>query len=436
VGAKAFASLHYYSLIVNSTELKSYPYVFTSVVAIDFLKAEIRGKIIKPQINTRKLVTGFLVIALAVQSSPGFAVNKASGSCLKIGKTATIESIKYVCQKSGKKLIWVKRVSVPSTIATPTPTPNPLSATSKTSAPVTNIGLANEIALSAFNSISEYQKSTPNLPDGYVIVEMSPNAQQSLTDATLKDLQMGAQFWQAFTSASAKIHMVFADRSDLIWFEQKMISLQPNNTNWIGRILTMAQSGGQYAGANGGDLQGNFLYFFLPDRSTIATSSGWLGVGPHEWTHTAQQAISGNINRLPCWFKEGQATLYGNAISNNSQSEWASHWKHELNTVRYGFNSFYTLNLQDLAIWFQSHSYNMPNNVCGPEGAGSIGAIATEYLVGTLGVTKINELVAQLNSGGKWEPYLEKLMGKPIDQIMNEIFAYIFEIRKWMTSTS
>ena len=381
---------------------------------------------------------------MANQALPSFAANKALGTCPKHGKAATIGSINYVCQKSGNRLIWVKRVFKPLPISTPTPAPSPSSSQSanppvtiaEKPAPLANFGLVNEIALSAFNSISEYQKSTPSLPGGFVIVELSPNAQQSLADATLKDLQLGAQFWQAFTSPSTKIHMVFADRSDLSWFEEKMISLQPSNTRWIGRILSMAQSGGQYAGANGGDLQGNLLYFFLPDRSTVATSSGWLGVGPHEWTHSAQQAISGDINRLPCWFKEGQATLYGNAISNNSRSEWASHWKHELNMIRYSFNDFYSINSQDLVTWFQKHSYNMPDNVCGPEGAGSIGAIATEYLVGTLGVNKINEIVGQLNSGGKWEPYLEKLTGKPIDQIMNEIINYIFEVRKWMVSNS
>jgi len=373
----------------------------------------------------RILLASLLMLTLASPMSISSPVNKASGICPKIGKTAVINSIKYVCQKNGKKLIWVKKIAKPAPTPTPTPTPTP--------APYQ--GLVNQAALSAFDSISDYLKATPDIPSGYVFMEMSPHAQQSLADATLKDLQKGAQFWQSFTSTDTKIHIVFADRSDMNWFQEKMTALLPNNTGWLERIVNSAQDQptSQWAGSNGSDLQGNSLFFFLPGTQTVATSSGWQGVGPHEWTHSAQYAISGDTNRLPCWFKEGQAYLYGNAISNSSRSEWGKHWNYELKAIFWDFQEFYKMDASDLTIWFQKHSYDMPNNVCGPEGAYGIGSMATEYLVGAFGVDQVNKIVAELKTGAKWEPSLEKVTGKSNDEIMRGIIAHVLEVRKWMT---
>ena len=384
----------------------------------------------KPRIKT------FLVLLLSFTLvTPAIAATKVGTSCTKIGSSVTERTGILICAKVGKSKKFIlkppTKVSTKPTSNSVVPTPDPT--------PAPYEGLASQSALLAFDSISNYLKTTPDLPSGFVLVELSPHAQQTLADATLKDLQKGARFWQAFTSSSSKIHMVFADRSDLNWFQEEMIKWQPNNTGWLERIMTLAKERpeAQYAGANGGDIQNNSLFFFLPGTGTVSTSSGWLGSGPHEWTHSAQQAISGDIYKLPCWFKEGQATLYGNAISNNSRSDWAAHWKRELNTIaKDNYPDFYKINTVDLTSWFQKHTYNMPNNVCGPDGVFSIGPIATEYLVGTLGVNKVNDLVAQLSTGGKWEPYLEKLIGKPIDQIMSEIVAYVLSVRTWMTSTA
>ena len=41
-----------------------------------------------------------------MQSFSSFAANKALGACPKLGKTATIEKVRFTCTKSGKKLIW------------------------------------------------------------------------------------------------------------------------------------------------------------------------------------------------------------------------------------------------------------------------------------------------------------------------------------------
>jgi len=84
-----------------------------------------RGKLMfRNKRSLRICLSGLIVLTLISPMYASLAANKASGACPKVGKIATIKTYKYVCQKSGKKLIWVKKV-----IPTPTPTPTPTPAT-------------------------------------------------------------------------------------------------------------------------------------------------------------------------------------------------------------------------------------------------------------------------------------------------------------------
>jgi hypothetical protein len=63
------------------------------------------------------------LIALAIFSLPlhAIAAVKSGASCTKLGATSTYAGKKYICIKSGKKLVWNKGIA----IATPKPTPSP-----------------------------------------------------------------------------------------------------------------------------------------------------------------------------------------------------------------------------------------------------------------------------------------------------------------------
>jgi hypothetical protein len=279
----------------------------------------------------------------------------------------------------------------------------------------------------------KYQKAQPDIAESSLLLDLSPNAKKELADATYQDLRRGMVFWQKYTGQNSQVRMVFADRQDLDWFVETMKSIQPGNQSWIPRIYDLAKSGpiDQYGGSNGGDLQGRSLFFFLPGTTTKSTSSGWLGVGPHEWTHHAQYQMAGNTDLFPCWFKEGQATYFGNAISNSDLNNWAKHWRGEIQTIQYSFPQFKTISYQDLQTWFTNHELNMPNGVCGPDGAFMIGGIAVEYLVGTMGVDDTNNFLLQIKKGVTWKVALEKLSGKTSEQLMNDLVAYVLKVRDW-----
>jgi hypothetical protein len=372
----------------------------------------------------------FLLVALLLfNNAPvAFAAAKAGDSCKVIGVATKINGKSYKCVLlKGKKVLQLTQ----ATKNTKSNLPSKPAAVS-----YTTLGLSSEISLKAFNSITTYLDKQPELSAGEVILELSPKASKSLANATFLDMQKGFRFWQSYTPRTTKIRMVFADRSDLDWFKSTMIRIQPGNQDWLPRIYDLATNNPKnaFAGSQGFDSEGNALFFYLPGTDTTPTSPGWQGVGPHEWTHFAQLALSGDIYKVPCWFKEGQATYYGNAISNKEISNWAKISKNQIGSLKSDFPQFYDFNESTLRKWFSEHELDMPNNVCGPDGAFVIGALATEYLAGTIGVEGIHTFETNLKSGMNWKDSLSQVTGKSFEPLMDEIVSFTLKQRIWSQS--
>jgi hypothetical protein len=66
-----------------------------------------------------------LVLFVSVLSPHAFASVKPGTKCSAQGQTKNWQGKKYVCIKSGKKLVWNKGVTFAKPAATPTPIPTP-----------------------------------------------------------------------------------------------------------------------------------------------------------------------------------------------------------------------------------------------------------------------------------------------------------------------
>lgn len=377
-----------------------------------------------------KIAASTICIALCAISTPALGSQLAGSSCKKAGLIKKSGEYQYVCAKSGKKFVWKKTAFV-KLPATPKPSITP--------APKEEIkdelnGLSSAISKSAFESLTKFLKDQPELTAGKVILELSPNASQSLANWTLLDMQKGFRFWQKYTPPSMGIHMVFADRADMAWFTKTMNTVRADNSDWLPRIVNLANSDVNMAlaGANGQDSNGNGFFFFLPGKNTSPNSAGWLGTGPHEWTHLAQMTMTQNRDVYPCWFKEGQATYFGNAISNNDLSQWSKIWKSQLSSLDTDYSSFFSMDKKALEKWFDSHTFNMPQNVCGPDGAFMIGAMAVEYMVGTIGVEGVNNILLQLGKGKNWDDAIAVESGMKVDALMQNIVEFVLLQRAWL----
>jgi hypothetical protein len=74
----------------------------------------------------KKLLAVFVTAALFLVPINAIAAVKAGATCTKLGATSTYSGKKYICIKSGKKLVWNKGVAI---AAKPTATPNPTQST-------------------------------------------------------------------------------------------------------------------------------------------------------------------------------------------------------------------------------------------------------------------------------------------------------------------
>ena len=73
------------------------------------------------------IVASLLIISTAQNASavPALKTVKPGSTCTKINQIQVLNSLKYTCIKSGKKLIWSTGVQVKSPISKPSPTPVP-----------------------------------------------------------------------------------------------------------------------------------------------------------------------------------------------------------------------------------------------------------------------------------------------------------------------
>ena len=111
-------------------------------------------------------------VFLSAISIPAQAVTIAGTKCTKVGTTKTVSKVKYVCAKSGTKLIWKK-----GTVIKPTPKPS-VSATAKPSVSATT---KPSVSASPASSQSATQSSSPSK-------SATPSATTGLTKLTLEEV--------------------------------------------------------------------------------------------------------------------------------------------------------------------------------------------------------------------------------------------------------
>ena len=87
----------------------------------------------------KRLLSAAIIISFIAMPLYAQAAEKAGMSCKKAGLTSTYQGKKYICIKSGKKLIWNKGVSIarPTALPIPTPSTTPTSVPIPTQTPIT-----------------------------------------------------------------------------------------------------------------------------------------------------------------------------------------------------------------------------------------------------------------------------------------------------------
>ena len=85
----------------------------------------------------RFTMAGVFTLSLVILTANSYAAVKDGSTCTKVGMTTKSASVKYICTKLGKKLVWkaVQTNMSPQTQVVPSPTPTPSVSASSTPSP-------------------------------------------------------------------------------------------------------------------------------------------------------------------------------------------------------------------------------------------------------------------------------------------------------------
>jgi cytochrome b involved in lipid metabolism len=125
-------------------------------------------------------------VLLSVISMPSQAATVTGTKCTKVGTTKTVSKVKYVCAKSGTKLIWKKVTTIK---ATPTPkasvSATPKASVSATPTPSQSATVKPSASATPTPSQSATQSPSPTK-------SATPSATTALTKLTLEEVKKHA----------------------------------------------------------------------------------------------------------------------------------------------------------------------------------------------------------------------------------------------------
>jgi hypothetical protein len=381
----------------------------------------------------KKLLSIFIALALFTTPMSAVAAVKAGDVCKKAGSTATASGKKFTCIKSGKKLIWNKGVAVakPKPVetvvpeATPTPSPTPTE--------LTESDLRQRDIQNAFDEIANIaKKASPAITNLEIIAsaEIRPESIKVIQDR----YNFVAGFFADLVNPDIPVTVVIGANAEINWIASKLEELSGNSFAKFLNAFESESKGfpcGPYytAGVSGKTKSGRLLnHYGLFGKSCPAQlprDENFQTTIEHEWVHNVQGKLAdpsmigeGGQTLLPCWFKEGQASFYGNAIG--YRSNYAGYLKVRRWNLNNLENRMQVIN-QNLAGTLKELDEKFNPFSCGNSGGYSIGALAVEKMVLMKGHTGVVDFMKSVKSELSWRKAFVKVYGVEADVWIDKI---------------
>jgi hypothetical protein len=374
-----------------------------------------------------------ILLLLALATPVQAATVKAGSKCTKAGATATASGKKFLCIKSGKKLVWNKGVAVkaapkpdlnpvfkpvepiptPTPVATPTPTPSPTpTPTAKTLTPLEKLNT---------DIYQRYVVAQKNISPSFNFVRC-PNANKEMAEITEKAYIDAYAFYVPIYKATAKVNWLLMSEKDWnCWYDTTAIFEGPNSASrswnvWnkdTGILGHCNVSATAFCGYGTGVREGGVFaqYNLFGTNYKIAPTA--LTVH-HETVHIYQsQVMSDNYqtsktNTAACWFIEGQANLFGAPIATKGDPSVYrnSEIKRLLNVYPQGRN--YTKE-QWLAVF--NDLKNSKTNFCFEKELGySLGWFALEWTYLNYSIEEMHNFLEAMAKGSTWEQAIQLVL--------------------------
>ena len=383
----------------------------------------------------KRAIIAIAALVLFLVPMNAIAAVKAGDGCKKVGSTATSQGKKFTCVKSGKKLVWNKGVAIsapkpkPAEPALPEATPTP----SPTPTELTESDLRQRDIQKAFDEVANIaKKASPATTNLEIIAsgEIRPESIKVIQDR----YNFVAGFFADLVTPDLPVTVVIGANAEINWIASKMEELSGNSFTKFLNAFESPSKGfpcGPYysAGVSGKTKSGRLLNHYglfgkscptqLPNDENFQTTI------EHEWVHNVQGKIAdpsmigdGGPTLLPCWFKEGQASFYGNAIG--YRSNYSRYLAVRRSTISNFENRLQVIN-QSLAATLKDLDEKYNPFSCGNSGGYALGALAVEKMIVMKGHTGVVDFMKSVKTEQSWRKAFLKVYGIEADAWIDKI---------------
>ena len=364
------------------------------------------------------------IFALFIQSSPSVSATKAGAKCTKVGIKSVVGNKTFTCIKSGKKLVWNKGIS----LGKPTPTPSPIVIDKYENLVLRPVDKNWQKIYKA--TFQNFLKSESN-PTPIINYTLSPTVNKDLAEKTIAAYSRGMRLWTNLYKQERPINWVIMSERDYEWWRiqvpiaegsQGDLSAWNNSTNIFGHCGLSANAYCGY-GVGRGSGQNYKVVFYLVIGS--ARQSLEMLVAHHEATHFYQESFfQGNSNNvLPCWFAEGQATFFENAIGPYLGNEtYGRKW--QINRI---YTQYPDAKNSTSAQWLSRiQGWKTTNRCTEGDMHYAFGMLAFEAIHSEYSVEQMHQVLQEMINGSNWSGSLVKVLGISESALDEKIANYAF----------
>ncbi len=363
-----------------------------------------------------KKLIAFLSILSLFLSTPLIPVNaaaKAGAKCNKAGITEVVKGKSYTCVKSGKKLVWDKGNTKPSS----------------------SLNFAEKWNATGSSAIKTMEKVFPNKLSVFPKVELtwqySDTVNNKIKEEITKQYVQNIEFWSAYTKIEAPLQVIIGTLDDIKFIcKWRDSHLQMNAGNCETSFRTDKQ---RVWDAHTTQRDGKATDFYFMTEPTILTEIDFLPRVAHEFFHNVQNAQTDKYkSSFPCWVEEGGAEYFGILVTSKGNPETFI----KMRQFAVVFTTNDKTNLLSSKDYWRDYLLSADVTSVKPnsdswgcaafQNTGLYGNIllATEYLHQQLGIAGVLALYRDTGTMG-WDKAIEKALKKSKAAIYDDIALFM-----------
>jgi hypothetical protein len=343
-------------------------------------------------------------------------VIKAGQKCKSIGISRLFENYVYKCVKKGEKRVWSKGKPL-----VPSPT--------KENKPWENV----------YSKIWENYRASQIQKDFPFNLSLSDNLQSSTAKVITDAYKNAMKPWMTLIGDTKMypFNWYIMTKNDYVWWKKVVDEQEPINpnyawdpkTNMLGHCaLDRADFCGYGNLYNRGGSDYKFLQYNVISANTLKEPN--VNTVHHEAVHFYQFTVASKMpDDMPCWYIEGQASLFGSAMEFNQIK-----LQTKPNRPRQDFKGI-VIQYQNKAMSFEKEDWisvlkNMywPDKSCTSEQdyfKYAVGNFNWEYLYDKYGIEKLHQLLIDFRNGVSFENSIQKTLGSNLESLNTALANYL-----------